>query len=128
MIILGNILWLILGGLEAAFVYFAASIAMAVTIIGIPFAVQTFKIGVMTLWPFGSDIVAEPKSNNFLALIMNIIWVIIGGLWIALIHVFFGILLSITIVGLPFGIQHFKLAKISLTPFGKRIVNKQITG
>ena len=82
----------------------------------------------MTLFPFGSEIVSEPKSNGCLALLMNIIWIIIGGFWIAIIHVFFGILFSITIIGLPFGMQHFKLAKISFVPFGKRIVNKQITG
>lgn len=125
--IIGNIIWLIFGGLEAAIVYFGASIVLALTIIGIPFAFQTFKIGVMTLWPFGSEVVVEPKSDGCLSLLMNIIWIIIGGFWIALIHVLFGILLSITIVGLPFGMQHFKLAKISLVPFGKRIINKQIS-
>lgn len=124
--ILGNIIWLIFGGLETAFAYFAASLVMAVTIIGIPFAVQTFKIGVMTLWPFGSKVVPEPKSIGFISLIMNIIWVIIGGFWIFLMHVAFGLLFYITIIGIPFGNQHFKLARISLFPFGKRIENKDI--
>ncbi|MBN2892408.1 MAG: YccF domain-containing protein [Bacteroidales bacterium] len=126
--ILGNILWLLLGGLASALGYFAASLILAITIIGIPFAVQTIKIGVMTLWPFGSDIVTDSESDGVLAFIMNIIWIIIAGFWLFLMHLVFGLILSITIIGLPFGVQHFKLAKISLVPFGKRIVNKQITG
>lgn len=123
--LLGNILWLILGGLISAIGYFISSIALALTIVGIPFAVQTFKIGLFTLSPFGNDVVPEKSVNKLLIIIMNIIWILIGGLWLAIIHVAFGILLSISIVGIPFGVQHFKLAKISLVPFGKRIVKKQ---
>lgn len=123
--LLGNILWLILGGLISAIGYFISSIALALTIVGIPFAVQTFKIGLFTLSPFGNDVVPEKSVNQLLTIIMNIIWILIGGLWLAIIHVAFGILLSISIVGIPFGVQHFKLAKISLVPFGKRIVKKQ---
>ncbi len=121
---IGNILWLIFGGLEAALGYFAASLVLAVTIVGIPFAVQTFKIGVMVLWPFGSEVVPDETSSGFLASIMNIIWVIIGGFWLFLMHIALGILFYITIIGIPFGNQHFKLAKISLVPFGKRIITK----
>lgn len=121
---IGNILWLIFGGLVTAIGYFVSSIALALTIIGIPFAVQTFKIGVMTLWPFGSDVVQEPSANKSLATIMNIIWILVGGIAIAIIHVVFGLLFFITIVGIPFGVQHLKLAQICLVPFGKRIVKK----
>jgi len=121
---IGNILWLIFGGIVAAIGYFVASTGLALTIIGIPFAVQTFKIGLMTLWPFGNDIIDDPSANQSLATIMNIIWIIIGGLWLALVHIFFGVLLFISIIGIPFGIQHFKLVKISLMPFGKRIIEK----
>lgn len=125
--ILGNILWLLFGGLVSAIGYFAASLALAITIIGIPFAMQTIKIGIMTLWPFGSEVVKAEKVDSVLAFIMNIIWIFIAGFWLFLMHLAFGVLLSITIIGLPFGMQHFKLAKISLVPFGKRIVNAQIT-
>jgi len=121
---LGNILWLIFGGLEAALGYFAASLILALTIVGIPFAVQTFKIGVMVLWPFGSEIIPDKASSGLISSIMNIIWVIIGGFWLFLMHIALGILFYITIIGIPFGNQHFKLAKISLVPFGKRIVAK----
>ncbi len=119
--VLGNIIWLIFGGLESALVYFIASLLLAITIIGIPFAAQTFKIGLMTLWPFGSEVVTVDENQGCLTLIMNIIWILIGGLWISVIHVFFGVLLALTIVGLPFAQQHFKLAVLALSPFGKDI-------
>lgn len=122
--ILGNLLWLILGGLESAIAYFISSFILALTIIGIPFAVQTFKIGIMTLWPFGSEVVTDVKNDGCLSLLMNIFWIFIGGFWIAIIHVFFGILLAITIIGIPFANQHFKLARLSVFPFGKRIIDK----
>ncbi len=122
--LLGNIIWWIFGGFITALEYFAASIVLMVTIVGIPFGIQTFKIGIMTLLPFNSTIRANKKSNGFLSLIMNIIWFFIGGIWITLTHIIFGVLLAITIVGMPFAKQHFKLASISLSPFGKEIVSK----
>ncbi len=123
---LGNIIWLVFGGLITAIGYFVSSISLALTIIGIPFAVQTFKIGIMTLWPFGSEVVPEPTQNSDLVIIMNIIWIIFGGLWIALTHLLFGIILAITVIGFPFALQHFKLAKLCILPFGKRIIKKEI--
>ena len=122
--LLGNIVWWIFGGLLTAMEYFVASAILMVTIIGIPFAIQTFKIGVMTLMPFNVSIKEKKKSNDIISLIMNIIWFFIGGIWITLTHLLFGILLTITVIGIPFGKQHFKLASISLTPFGKEIVRK----
>ncbi|MBN2663816.1 MAG: YccF domain-containing protein [Bacteroidales bacterium] len=122
--LLGNILWLIFGGLVSAIGYFVSSLALALTIVGIPFAVQTFKIGLFTLSPFGNDVIPEKTANQSLATIMNIVWILIGGLWLAIVHVVFGLLLSISIIGIPFGVQHFKLAQISLVPFGKRIIKK----
>jgi uncharacterized membrane protein YccF (DUF307 family) len=93
-----------------------------VTIIGIPFGLQTLKIARLALWPFGRDTTAS-KSSGCLSLIMNILWLIFGGLWIAISHAFFGALLCITIIGIPFGLQHFKLTTIALSPFGRDIVN-----
>lgn len=122
--LLGNIIWLILGGLVSALMYFTASIILALTIIGIPFAVQTFKIGVLTLYPFGSDVITNPKNDDFLALIMNLLWLFIGGFWIAVFHVVFAFLLAITIIGLPFAGQHIKLAQLALFPFGKEIIDE----
>lgn len=120
--ILGNILWLIFGGFEAALAYFTGSLAMAVTIIGIPWAWQTFKIGILCLWPFGAEVKDEGNGVGCLNLLFNVIWILTGGIWAWLIHVFFGLLLCITIIGLPFGKQHFKMAALSLAPFGKDIV------
>ena len=122
--LLGNIVWWIFGGLLTAVEYFVASAILMLTIVGIPFGIQTFKIGIMTLMPFNTTIKDKEKSNGFLSLIMNIIWFFIGGIWITLTHIFFGILFAITIIGIPFAKQHFKLASISLTPFGKEIVKK----
>ena len=121
---LGNIVWWIFGGLATAIEYFVASIAMMVTIVGIPFGLQTLKIGLMTLMPFNTTIKEKPKANGFITLLMNIIWFFVGGIWITLTHVVFGILLTITIIGIPFAKQHFKLASISMTPFGKELVSK----
>ena len=118
MSILGNIIWLIFGGLATAIEYFVASIGLMVTIIGIPFGIQTLKLGVLALWPFSHKVKYRETSNGCLNTIMNILWIIIGGIWIALTHVVFGIILAITIIGLPFARQHFKLAGLAFTPFG----------
>ena len=128
--LLGNIIWLVFGGIEIAIEYVVASLAMMITIIGIPFGLQSLKLGMLALWPFGSKVRKKPTSGC-LNTVMNIIWFFVGGIWIWLTHVgiwiwlthvFFGILFYITIIGIPFGKQHFKLADIALTPFGREIV------
>lgn len=116
--ILGNIIWLIFGGIFIALEYFISSIALFITIIGIPFGLQTLKLGVLALWPFGSEVVHKNTTYGCLSIFMNIIWFFVGGLAIFLTHVGFGILFCITIVGIPFGMQHFKLAGLAITPFG----------
>ena len=120
--ILGNIIWWIFGGLEAAIGYFTGSLVLAITIIGIPAAIQTFKLGLLCLWPFGSEVRQGKSLSGCITIPLNIIWIIVGGLWAWLTHIFFGILLGITIIGIPFAKQHFKLARLSLTPFGKDVV------
>ncbi len=122
--LIGNIIWWIFGGLLTAIEYFAASVILMVTIVGIPFGLQTLKIGMMTLMPFNMTIKESKKSNSFISLLMNIIWFFVGGIWITLTHIVFGVLLSITIIGIPLAKQHFKLASISLSPFGKEVVQK----
>jgi uncharacterized membrane protein YccF (DUF307 family) len=118
---LGNIIWLIFGGFAVAIEYFVSSIALMLTIIGIPFGLQTIKLGVLALWPFGSKVVRTEMAGGCLSTIMNIIWFFIGGIWIFLTHMLFGVLLFITIIGIPWAQQHFKLAHIALTPFGREI-------
>lgn len=120
--LLGNIIWLIFGGLVTAIEYLIGSIALMVTIIGIPFGLQAIKLAVLELWPFGSEVKARQGQPGCLSTIMNIIWLFVGGFWIFLTHLFFGALLMITIIGIPFALQHFKLAHLALTPFGREIV------
>ena len=116
-----NILWLVLGGVVTAVEYIVASVGMMVTIIGIPFGIQTLKIGLLALCPFGKRIESTPQSGGCLSIIMNLLWIILGGIWISLTHLAFGLLLCITIIGIPFGKQAFKMAKLSLFPFGKKV-------
>ncbi len=118
---LGTIIWWIFGGLESAIGYFAGSIAMACTIIGIPVALQTFKIGLLCLFPFGSKVRSTKSPTGCIRIPLNIIWLICGGLFAWFMHILFGVLLCITIIGIPFGKQHFKLAGLSLAPFGKEV-------
>lgn len=119
--IIGNLIWWLFGGLEAAVGYFTGSLALVITIIGIPAALQTFKLGLLCLWPFGAVVRDTPAPTGCLTTILNIVWLICGGLWAWFSHILFGVLLHITIIGIPFGKQHFKLARLSLMPFGKEV-------
>ena len=120
--ILGNIIWLIFGGILTCIEYLVSSLLLMITIIGIPFGLQTLKLAMLALWPFGRKVTDNGNSGGCLNVFMNILWIIFGGFWICLTHLFFGILLCITIIGIPFGRQHFKMAGLSLTPFGKNII------
>jgi uncharacterized membrane protein YccF (DUF307 family) len=120
--VIGNLIWLIFGGFIIAIEYFIGSIILMITIIGIPFGIQTLKMASMAIWPFGRTTRVDVRASGCLYIIMNVIWLITGGLWIALTHAIFGLLLCITIVGIPFGMQHFKLTSIALNPFGRDIV------
>jgi uncharacterized membrane protein YccF (DUF307 family) len=122
--ILGNILWLLFGGIIIALEYFISSIILIISIIGIPFGLQTLKLGILALWPFGKEIQYREQTHGCLTTIMNVIWILIGGIWISLTHLIFGVLFGITIIGIPFALQHFKLAALALTPFGREIVDK----
>ncbi len=121
---LGNLLWLLFGGLISAIGYIVGGFALCLTIIGIPFGLQCFKLAAFVLWPFGREAVNTPSSGGCLSLLLNILWIVCGGIWVALSHIVFGLLLFITIIGIPFARQHFKLVEISLMPFGKRIVDR----
>ncbi len=119
----GNIIWFVFGGVLVAVEYVISSIGLMVTIVGIPFGLQSLKMAELALWPFGKKVVRSETTSGCLATLMNIIWFFIGGLPIALTHLLFGVLFCITIVGIPFGSQHFKLMKLAFTPFGRRIVD-----
>lgn len=119
MSILGNIIWILFGGLLAALGWFFAGILCCITVVGIPFGFQCFKIGGLVLMPFGRNV----SSGHFgaMGLLGNILWIIFLGWELAIGHLIIGLLFCITIIGIPFGLQHFKLAQLALVPFGARI-------
>jgi len=124
MSILGNIIWIIFGGgILICLEYLIGGLVLCLTIVGIPFGVQCFKLAFLGLVPFGKRIVSTESSSGCLSTLMNILWILCGGIWITLTHVIFALLCTITIIGLPFAKQHIKLASLALLPFGKDIVS-----
>ena len=115
---LGNLIWLVFGGLIIALEYLVASFVLMISIIGIPFGIQTMKMAGLALWPFDKTIRYNKDSTGCLNTFMNVLWLLIGGIWISLTHLVFAIILAFTIIGIPFARQHFKLASLALTPFG----------
>lgn len=118
-----NIIWLILAGVWLALGYLLAAVIMAITIIGLPFAKQALKLAGYALWPFGRTLIPSDTRNKSLSVVGNILWFVLVGWWLALEHLFVGILLCITIIGIPLGIAAFKMAGAALVPFGKEVVN-----
>lgn len=118
--LLGNIVWWIFGGISVALEYLAVGLVLCLTIVGIPWGVQCFKLAMVMLLPFGAKV--GDSHSNPLGCIGNVIWIIFAGLWIWLVHIFFGAFLFITIIGIPFARKHFAFAKLALTPFGRDIV------
>ncbi|KAA5535006.1 YccF domain-containing protein [Taibaiella lutea] len=119
---LGNIIWFIFGGFFAALGYFVGGLVLCITVVGIPFGLQCFKLAGAVLFPFGKQVVNDSASAGCFTLFANIIWILCGGLWTALNHLVWGIILTLTIIGIPFAKQHFKLIELSLMPFGKNVV------
>lgn len=116
-----NIIWVVFGGIMIAIEYALASVAMMITIIGIPFGLQTLKLAILALWPFGTRIVDSGWPSGCLAGLMNVIWWFLGGFVIALTHLAWGLIFCVTIIGIPFGLQHFKLMRLALFPFGNSV-------
>lgn len=119
---LGNILWFLLAGIWLAFGYAVSGLLLCLTIIGIPFALQAFKLAGFALWPFGRTVVPRQGSGGLLELVVNLIWLVLFGWELFLAHLAAGALLCLTIVGIPFGVQAFKLSVLSLLPFGREVV------
>lgn len=116
---LGNLLWFILGGCLSGITWLLAGCLWCITIVGIPVGVQCFKFAGLSFFPFGKEV---QYGGGTVSLIVNIIWIVVSGVPLAIEHAVFGCLLCITIVGIPFGLQHFKLAKLALMPFGAEVV------
>jgi uncharacterized membrane protein YccF (DUF307 family) len=121
MSLLGNILWILLGGFIISIEYIIAGAILCISIIGIPFGYQCFKLAVLALLPFGRKLETKPTASGFLRTLFNILWIVTGGLVISVTHLVCALLLALTIIGIPFAKQHAKLATCALTPFGKNI-------
>jgi uncharacterized membrane protein YccF (DUF307 family) len=120
--VLGNLLWLVLAGWWLALAYLIAGVVACIFIITIPFGIQAFKLAFFTLWPFGRVVVERPGADPALGCLGNVIWLIFFGVELALAHLVAGLLLCLTVVGIPLGLACFKLIPLALLPFGKEIV------
>lgn len=116
---IGNIIWLVFGGILGAVAWLAAGLLLCITVIGIPFGIQCFKIAGFVLWPFGREV--EVGRFGACGLLLNIIWIVILGWELAVFHFAVGVVFCLTVIGIPFGLQHFKLSMLGLVPFGARI-------
>lgn len=119
---IGNIIWLLVGGIVVVLIYYIVGLLMCITVIGIPFGIQLFKLGTYAIWPFGHQLVNGQSDIGCLSVIMNLIWILLGWWEIAIIHLVCGLIFCVTIIGIPFGIMNFKMAIASIFPFGKEIM------
>jgi uncharacterized membrane protein YccF (DUF307 family) len=121
MSLIGNVLWIVFfGGLATCIEYLIAGLVLCLTIIGIPFGLQCFKVAGLALMPFGREVVPASTSGP-LSTLFNLLWLVFAGIWIALTHLFFAVVSAITIIGIPFALQHLKLAGLGLLPFNKTV-------
>lgn len=119
MILIGNLIWLIFGGFITGVGYIIGGLGMCLTIVGIPFGLATIKLGIATMTPFGKEIVEDDNPNSNLKIVLNVIWIIFFGWEIAIAHLVLAALFFVSLIGLPFAEQHFKLVAIALFPFGR---------
>ncbi len=121
MTLLGNIIWLVFGGLLSGLGYIIGGLGLCLTIVGIPFGIQSMKLGVATFAPFGKELVEGPQANSPLRVIFNVLWILFFGWEIAILHLVHAAILAITIIGLPFAKQHVKLIPMALMPLGREL-------
>lgn len=119
---IGNILWVIFGGMEMALGWFVAGCLWSITIVGLPIGIQCFKFAGLLLWPFKKQIV--PDAMGAISFLMNVLWLLISGIWLAIGEVITGVILCMSIIGIPFGLQHFKFAKLAIMPFGTSVIQR----
>jgi uncharacterized membrane protein YccF (DUF307 family) len=120
---IGNLLWLIVAGFWLALGYALAAVVMTLLVVTAPFGIASWRLATYVIWPFGRTVVARPGAGAASTL-GNILWFILAGLWIAIGHVISGLLLCLTVVGIPFGVVSFRLAVLALAPLGKEVVRK----
>ena len=121
---IGNIIWVVFGGVLLSLGYLFGGLVLCLTIVGIPFGVQIMRLGLFALWPFGGEVKPTDNVMGCLPVLMNVLWIIFGGIEVALAHLTMGVIFCITIIGIPFGLQHFKLMMYALLPFGHRVVRR----
>ena len=119
MTFLGNILWFIFGGFISGLLWLVSGLLWCITIIGIPWGLQCFKFAALAFAPFGREVQYSTGTGSFL---LNVLWIILTGVPMAIEHTVTGLVLCVTIIGIPFGLQHFKIAKLALMPFGSRVL------
>ena len=122
MSLLGNVLWLLFGGLIAGIGYLIGGVLLCITIVGIPFGLQAIKLGLATFAPFGKVVVTRPGGDGCLPVVFNVLWIVLFGWEIAIAHLLSAAVLAITILGIPFALQHVKLIPLALLPFGRDLV------
>jgi len=121
--VLGNILWIVLGGFVVFILYLFGSLVLVITIVGIPAGIETFKLSTLALFPFGKQVKAGERASGCIYVAMNIIWILVAGIELAATHLALAVLFGITIIGIPFALQHLKLARLAIMPFGHDIVS-----
>ena len=121
---IGNIIWVLFGGLLISLGYLFGGLILCLTIVGIPFGVQIMRLGMFALWPFGGEVRPKPNATGCLQIIMNVLWIIFGGIEVALSHLPLGVVFCCTIIGIPFGLQHFNLMLYAVLPFGHEVVRE----
>lgn len=124
MSLIGNIIWVLLGGIWLSLFYLFGGLLLCLTIVGIPFGVQIMRLGWFALWPFGGEVKPTDNVSGCLPILMNVLWIIFGGIEVAVAHLTLGVAFCVTIIGIPFGLQHFKLMMYALLPFGHRVVRR----
>ncbi|WP_322767399.1 YccF domain-containing protein [Frankia sp. Cr1] len=123
--IIGNILWLLFAGFELALGYLLAGIVCCLLIVTIPFGVAAFRLAGYVVWPFGRVVVDQPGEAPVVLFLVNLLWFLIAGWWLVLGHLIFGVVLCLTIIGIPFGVASFKMIPLAIAPLGRRVVSLQ---
>jgi uncharacterized membrane protein YccF (DUF307 family) len=123
---IGNVLWFVFAGVWLAIIYSVAGLVLCVTIIGIPFGIQAFKLAGFVIWPFGRTVVVSSDRTGLLEIVFNLLWLVLFGWGIFVVHIVSAIALAITIIGIPFALQALKLSVLALWPFGRMVVDNDV--
>ena len=117
-----NLVWFLLGGgIFIFFGYLIGGLVLCATVVGIPFGVQLIKLSVLGVAPFGREVNTEGSADGVVPILMNVLWWIFGGVEVAIVHLAFALILALTVVGIPFARQHWKMLQLALVPFGARV-------